>query len=457
MPTEGHPLTPASDPLQVLVDLSRRARTAATEAELGFLLVNDTLRLQPYRQAAWWSGARLRSLSGLVQPDLNAPYAHWLQAVCAHVHSRFGNTTTPFSSQDLPDDLAADWGQWWPAYALWVPAVGEPVQAAGALVLAGDEPWDGAGQDLLREWMQAWAHAWALMRERLGSRWWPARWGAGPRSASGKPAWWRRPAVWVAAAVVVACAFPVRLSVLAPGELVPARPLVVRAPLEGVVEMFHVQPNQEVKKGQLLFTFDEALIKSKLDVARQGLNTASTELRQTSQQALADIRVRTQLAGLSGRIQEKRAEVDYLREQLERTKVVAPGDGVALFDDPSEWIGKPVMVGERILRIAAPGDMEVEVWLPLADAIALESGAPLQLYLNARPLEPVAAQVRYMAHDAVLRPDGQYAYRVRAALSETTTHRVGLKGTARVEGPWVPAIYWVMRRPLAWLRTTLGW
>ena len=129
---------------------------------------------------------------------------------------------------------------------------------------------------------------------------------------------------------------------------------------------------------------------------------------------------------------------------------------MVLFDDPSEWIGKPVSVGERILRLAAPGDAEVEAWLPLADAIALPDGAPVQLYLNASPLSALSAQLRYMAHDAVQRPDGSYAYRVRATLEAPTTQRVGLKGTAKLQGEWVPLLYWVLRRPLASVRTTLG-
>ena len=137
--------------------------------------------------------------------------------------------------------------------------------------------------------------------------------------------------------------------------------------------------------------------------------------------------------------------------------VLAPQDGVVLFDDPSEWIGRPVSVGERILRLTATTDTEVEVWLALADAIVLEPGANVNLYLNSSPLSPVAARMRYMAHDAVLRPDGGYAYRVRASLVNPTMHRVGLKGTAKLQGGWVPLVYWVLRRPLASVRSTLGY
>ena len=454
-PTAGSDALSAS--LAALLDLSRRAREAGSEAEMGFLLVNDTLLLAPYRQAALWRADRgLQAMSGLVQPEANAPYAQWLKGVVGHLNSTAAPATRAFTHLELPTPLAGEWTEWWPAQGLWLPlsATGQPVQAA--LLLARDEPWSEAETALLTEWCSAWWHALLSLRRSQKRPWWRP-WGRETAGAlSTRRAWWNRPFLITLLALTALSFVPVRLSVLAPGELVPMNPLVVRAPLDGVVDVFHVKPNQVVKKGDPLFGFDEALIQSRLDVANQALATASTEYRQTVQQALTDPRVRPQLATLTGRIQEKRAEVSYLREQLTRARVLAPQDGVALFDDPTEWIGKPVSVGERILRIAATGDVEVEAWLPLADAIALETGAPLQLYLNARPLEPVSARLRFMAHDAVQRPDGTYAYRVRATLDAPTDHRVGLKGTAKLQGDHVPAIWWVMRRPVATLRSTLG-
>jgi hypothetical protein len=87
----------------------------------------------------------------------------------------------------------------------------------------------------------------------------------------------------------------------------------------------------------------------------------------------------------------------------------------------------------------------------------LPPGSPVSLYLSANPLFSVSATVRYMAHDAVERPDGSYAYRVRATLAEKTSHRVGLRGTARLSGDWTPLCYWVLRRPLASLRKAVGY
>lgn len=461
-PTE-QPGQHAMPALAALLDLQRRARESASTQELGFLLVNDTLGLAPYRQGVLWlADSGVHTLSGVLQPEANAPYVLWLQAVCQHWSVQPGAVTRPFTAQDLPPELAQEWTEWWPAHAVWLPMPqladgGGATPPQAALLLVRDDPWPEAAVALLREWTNAWWHAfhalhrpslssWRVLRQRLGTHF---------QRQPDRP-WWRQNRLRWAVAVLLLLALPVRLTVLAPGELVPAHPVVVRAPLDGVLDTFHVQPNQLIKQNQPLFGFDEALIQSKLDVAQQTLATAETEYRQTMQQALVDAKYRQQLALLTGKIEEKRAEVDYLGEQLQRARVLAPADGVALFDDPSEWIGKPVAVGERIMRLAAPGDAEVEAWLPLADAVVLAPDTAVKLYLNASPLAPVNARLRYLAHDAVQRPDGSYAYRVRATLEAPTDHRVGLKGTAKLNGGWVPLGYWMLRRPMAWVRTTLG-
>jgi hypothetical protein len=451
--------------LVTLLDLSRRARQAGSARELGFLLVNDSIGLAPYRQAALWlTGEGVYTLSGLLQVEANAPYALWLEQVCQFLAAEGVAPVKVLTASDLPPELSQHWAEWWPVHALWLalPAhsgsATSPNSAVGAgLLLVHDLPWPVDAQALLSEWVATWWHAFcALGRPHV--RAWRALLGRAKSAFNRQPnrPVWRQPAWRWGVLAVLVMVIPVRLTVLAPGELVPAHPTVVRAPLDGVVDVFHVQPNQLVQKDQPLFGFDEALIHSRLEVARQTLSTAEAEYRQASQQALTDARIRPQLTVLTGKIEEKRTEVEFLSEQLTRSRVLAPQAGVALFDDPTEWIGRPVAVGERIMRIAAPQDTEIEAWLPLADAIALPTGASVSLYLNASPLFAVSATLRYMAHDAVQRPDGSYAYRVRAALDAPTEHRVGLKGTAKLHGPRVPLVYWVLRRPLASVRTALG-
>jgi hypothetical protein len=439
-----------------LQDLARKARHAESDRELGFLLVNDSLALTPYRQAALWLAEEgVWSLSGVVQVDANVPYAQWLDAVAHHLQRQASDGPRPFTASDLPADLAQEWQQWWPAHAVWLGSEAASVQGAGILVR--DTPWSAEELAVLQEWCDVWWHAFAaLHRPRIARlRGWRDRLSQALAFQPGQ-VWWRQRRVQVAVAVLAVFFWPVRLTVLAPGELVPAHPLVIRAPLDGVIDVFHVQPNQQVKAEQPLFSFDEIVIQSRLAVAMQALATAETDYRQTSQMALTDVKSKTQLGVLVGKVEERRAEIDSLQEQLNRARVLTPQAGVVLMDDPSELIGKPVATGERILRIATLDDVEVEAWVPLADAISLSVGDDVVLYLSASPLSPVSATLRYMAHDAVQRPDGSYAYRIRASLSGKTHHRVGLKGTAKLHGGWAPLSYWVLRRPWATVRQYLG-
>lgn len=432
---------PATDELATLLELGRRARDAQDSRELSFTLVNDSTALAPYRQAALvLDDGRVEALSGVLAIEANVPYVQWVAAVAQAA------PVGVFAAAALPPALASQWADWWPAHALRVP-VGK-----GVLLLARETPFTAHEQALLQDWCATWWHAWQphARRASIGQH---LR--AALAARPDRPAW-RRPRLLLLVALLAALACPVRLTVLAPGELVPANPVVVRAPLDGVLDTFHVKPNQSVIAGQPLFGFDEALIRARQEMARQALATVETDYRQTLQAALGDAKAKGQLAVLTGQIEEKRAEAEFLASQLARAVVNAPREGIVLMDDPSEWIGKPVTVGERILRIAAPGDAEVEAWLPIADAIELPPGSAVTLHLDNRPLAPVVARIRWMAHDASPRPDGSWAYRVRATLEAPTDQRVGLRGTVRMGEERVPLAYWALRRPLAVLRAHLG-
>ena len=442
------------------LDLSRRARNAADLVELGFIAVNDTHLLAPYRQAAlWFEDGGVRALSGVLQPEANAPYVHWIKRVCRFLADSKA-APTPLTSADLPAAEGDEWGEWMPLYGLWVPLAAGPGKdsaSRGGLLFARDFPWDPEEVAMLAEWIDVWRHArlGKFRHSRLSWRRWRDMLASAEPQAQKK--WWQQRRTRWFALVLAALLCPVRLTVLAPGELVPANPAVIRAPLDGVLGAFAVRPNEVVKTGQRLFDFDQAPLMARAEVASQSLATAQAEYRQSAQMALTDLKSKAQLAVLQGKIEERKAEADFLRGQLDRSHVVAPYDGIALFDDPTEWIGKPVVTGERIMRIAAPDDIEVEAWLPVGDAIPIDAGAPVSLFMNASPLSPVAASVRYAAHDVVQRPDGSFAYRVRATLDSKTSHRVGLKGTAKLSGGWVPLAYWILRRPLALIRQTVGW
>ncbi len=263
--------------------------------------------------------------------------------------------------------------------------------------------------------------------------------------------------LWGLVLVSLLMLLPVRLTVLAPAELVPRDPAVVRSPLDGVVERVLVEPNERVLAGQPLFEFDRVGVRNRLQIARRALEVIDAEYRQKAQLALLREDGKSALALLQAKKAEQEAEIAYLQIVEERGMVGAPVDGVVMFDDPSEWIGRPTVTGERVMLVADERKAEVEAWLSLADAIPLAPGARVAVYLNADPLTPVAATLRYIAYQASERPDGTFAYRVRAALDALQAElRIGLKGTAKLEGESVTLAYWLLRRPLAAARAWLG-
>jgi Barrel-sandwich domain of CusB or HlyD membrane-fusion len=436
--------------LATLLRLARRARHAGDLNELAFTLVNESFQLAEYRQSALWlRQGGIRALSGVSAPEQNAPFVHWLSGLVASMSSVSSNDemTRIITAGDVPQDLRGSWAEWLPAEVLWVPLSNTQT---GVLLMARDAHWQPDEIALLSEWTDMWAHEWrarvnAQLRRGLFGGW------AGLKNL--RNARWIRYAL---PAVVILC-IPVRLTVLAPGELVPARPSVIRAPFDGVVGQVLVQPNQRVSENQPLFTLDQSTLQARLGVAQQALITAEAAYRQQAQIAVFDAKGKARLAELQGAIAERQAEASYLKQQLERSTITASRDGIVMFDDPSQLTGRPVVTGERIATVADEHDVEVEAWLAPGDLIELPSRPHVTLYLNTSPLSPVSATLRYVLYEATESPDGSFAYRMRATVNkDQALHRVGLRGTAKVSGKHVPLVYWLLRRPLATARELIG-
>jgi multidrug resistance efflux pump len=207
----------------------------------------------------------------------------------------------------------------------------------------------------------------------------------------------------------------------------------------------------------MLFELDATTILSKQEVADKALAGAEAEYRQAIQQALWDSKAKAQLAIIGGRIEERRAEADYLKGLLGRAQVKAPRAGIVVFDDPSAWLGRPVALGEKVMAVTGETDTEIEAWLAVGDAIPLQAGASVTAFLDVAPLSPVDGELRILGYEAQPRPDGTLGYRLRATIDAGEVKpRVGLKGTARVDGDRVPLAYWLFRKPMAAMRQWLG-
>lgn len=448
--TEASRPVPTHELIAVL-QLGRRAREAERIETLGFVMVNETLQLLNYRQAVLWLpgsiGGHISAVSGVPQVEANAPYIQWLNRIGRFCSQR--EDLAPvyiLTATDLPEDLAVEWSNWFPTYALWLPLTANG-QCEGGLLFARDDAWQPHEQALLAELAHSYGFALAALAPRRRLR---------ERAQS-----WLKPGKqigWIVAGLLIMAALPVRLSVVAPAEVMPQHPFLVRAPLDGVVDRFQVQPNQAVKAGTLLFTLEPTTVQSRYELAQKAYDTAQEEYRQSAQLAVTDDKSRVEMATIKGRLDEKAVELDYSSEQLGRLQVKAARDGIVVFSDVNNWQGKAVTVGERILMLADPIDVELTVYLPAADSIPLEANAPITLYPNASPTTSYTATLEHMAYRAEPTSEGILAYRIKARFSPNQPlPRIGQMGTATVYGQRVPLGYYVFRRPLTAVRQWLGW
>jgi len=420
--------------------LQKQLRESQSAAQIGFMMVNDTQQLVPYRQAVWWQPAKgVSHASGLVNVEKNAPYIRWCHALCQQLQ---GDQVQSVSVESLDAKTAAQWDQFMPAFVLAVPVLLGDGKQRGWLLLGRDSAFAEHETGLLSELSDIYRFALRGQRKR-------------PRKTLSRGRKW----LWqgLAAALVLVSLIPIRLSVLAPAEVVAKNAQPVRAPYEGVIDQLHVRPNQSVKAGELLVSLDSTDLKNRLQIAQQALQIANTEFRQVAQQAVFDEKGKLELAIRRGMVEKSVSELKYLRALLQRTEVRASADGIVVLSDASEWIGRPVALGEQIMTLADPAQAELRIDLPVRDAIPLESGADVRFFMNISPDEPLNAQLEWLAYKADESDEGLLAYGGRAAFSDDTSKpRIGLRGTARLYGDRAPVAYYLFRRPLAAARQWLG-
>ena len=443
--------------LAVLLQLEQRLRRCDAVEALRFLLVNDTYTLTPYRQAVLWQRSasqpgQVTALSGLSVPDAHAPLNLWLAALLDQASENLSGPGPLEAGQAGTTQDSAMWQEHLPAHGWWLPlALGHHDEQAGLLLLR-EAPWDQADTALLDLLADAAGHAWGsrLAPSNAHRPWQGRSWRH--RLAS------RKFLLLALIAAALLASLPVRQSVLAPAEVVAQHPVAIRAPLPGVVDRIAVTPNQVVQAGQLLVALDARELEGKLEAARQALAVAEAELRQGQQRALFDERSKAGLALLQGKYDQAATDVDYLASALGRTQMHAPRAGTVIVDHIDEWIGKPVATGERIMQIADPEQVELEIQLPLDDAISLPEQAEIRLFLNSSPAWPVPARLQRIAYRATPTADGTLAYKVRASLDkqQSPALRIGLKGTAKLYGQRTPLLVYILRRPLTTLRIWLG-
>lgn len=431
-------------PLAELLQLQRRMRALDSRDSLAFFMVNETHRLTNYRQALLWDGevGKLLAASGVSSLDNHAPFCRDFSALCRQWQQKFDKITA-IKANCLSVDDSQFWQEYLPENGLWIPFPHLGKERPVSLILLKDTAWSEAEKVLLEQLADAYGHAWQSL----------SRQGKSSKSAFRI----KRKGLIIAVALALIMLIPVRQSVLAPAEVVANKPTILRAPLSGVVDSLEVKPNQPVVRDQVLVSLNARELMNQRENARQQFASAEAQYRQAQQMALSDADAKAQLAVLASRRQQTQSEMKFVESQLARMELKSPRDGIVIFDNATDILGRSVSVGERIMMVADPNDAQLEIQLPAGDAIALEKGAEVRLFLNVAPNSPQHATLTQIGYRATPDAENVMAYRLNAEFNQPeTVVRVGLKGTAKIYGERTVLVAYLMRKPWSSLRVWLG-
>ncbi|GJD31108.1 hypothetical protein PMNALOAF_2361 [Methylobacterium adhaesivum] len=430
--------------LRQLLAVEATFRQAADRDALGLALINETVKLVRARQGFLLRTDRLgdpavERVSGTIQVERNAPLVAFVEAAIAAIPKV---ERAAFRFLDLPA-LGGEEALTYPfGHGLWVPLLDRLGASVGGLLLTRERAFDEADMALAGRLAETGAHALLALRPPLL-----------PRLSSGL----RGPALGVAGLVLAGLALPVSMTVLAPATITAERPFVVAAPIEGIIEEILVTPNAAVAIGDLVLRYVDTAQRNALAVSEREVQVADAKLRQVTVAAYADERARREIGQARAELALKAAERDFAHDTFAKTQVRAERAGVAVYADRKEWYGKPVAAGQRILEIADPKTVEIRIDLPVSDAIALEAGSRVRLFLDADPLNALDAQVDEVTPVARLTEAGVLAHRVVARLpAAARPPRLGARGTAQLYGSTVPFGFTLLRKPLAFLRQKVG-
>lgn len=444
-----------SETVASLLGLEQQLRKASDLAQLFYTLVNQTHRCVPFTQALLLIGNNLEhtqivAASDIPTVDYTSPYISWAERLSKElVSSENPSTQKVMKAEDFSDELAAEWRSLGlPAFFLWQPLMVEALdnQPAGALLLFRDQAWSDAECEISLHIGNSAGHAlFALRRQQSLFR------GVLPRLLQRK--------TLIISLTLLVLFIPVRLSTLAPVEVIPKDPYVVAAPLDGVVETVTVLPNQAINKGDLLAQIETNELKSEEAITHQALLVAQAELKTVQQSGFMDPRQKSRFAELEAQVKLRLVQWQYAQERLSRAEIVSNMAGVAVLGDPSEWKGRPVKVGERIFLVADPEQVEFEVMLPVKDSIALLPEAEVRVFLDNDPIRAWSSKLKHATYEPRPTSDQQVAYRLVVSLlpHEGVPPRIGLRGTAKIYGERVSLFFYLFRRPITSFRQWLGW
>jgi RND family efflux transporter MFP subunit len=202
----------------------------------------------------------------------------------------------------------------------------------------------------------------------------------------------------------------------------------VSAPMAGFIRSAKVRAGDTVLQNEVIATMED----SDLKLEKIKLDGQLQQIKREYREAMAN-RELVQVGVLNAQIAQIDAQRKLKQEQLQRTMIRAPFEGVVIEGDLSQSLGAPVEKGDSLFTVAPLDGYRVILKVNERDISYIRHGQPGTLALSSLPDRKFPLQIEKITQVASI-DDRTNIFRVEASLADTPKLlRPGMEGIGKVE------------------------
>lgn len=172
-------------------------------------------------------------------------------------------------------------------------------------------------------------------------------------------------------------------SVSAVGTLRSENSVMLRPEISGRIVEINFSEGGKVKKGDVLFRFDDSVVKAQLQQAQASLSLSQSRYRRAQELSREGFISKQARDEAASELQVQQAAVALHQAQLEKTTILAPFDGLIGLRNVS--IGDYVSPGQDLVTIESVNPLKVDFRVPEQFLAGVYPGLALSVSFDAMP------------------------------------------------------------------------
>jgi GAF domain-containing protein len=253
--------------------------------------------------------------------------------------------------------------------------------------------------------------------------------------------------------LLIFCPLPMRVSGNA--QVAPQSMVTLAAPVEGTIANVYAREGQHVSRGEVLGTMDDWAWRNQLTAAQARYEAAMLAMQ-------GDLARHSPQAG------EERTQTDYLRAEMERTRLRianaqlrSPIDGVVTTPDLQNAVGEHLDAGATFAQVLNLASARINIAVNQRDANLVKAGQSASIKLESFPAQTLHGRVLSVSPEAQPNGDGRVFFAHVLLPNGNAELRTGMDGRAKIFTGFRPVGYVLLRWPALWLWQKLwdwiGW